>query len=84
MQPYVEGFFSGSFTSNEFLINHEQGCTKSTFPGCVKLGEKLRFANILQAGERNFSTPYSHNLGRSLYCGPVDQSVNSERILWTA
>ena len=76
MQPYVEGFFSGSFTSNnfneflinnfnEFLINHEQGCTKSTFPGCVKLGEKLCFVNILQAGERNFFIPYSHNLGRS-------------------
>ena len=57
MQPYVEGFFSGSFTSNnfnEFLINHEQGCTKSTFPGCVKLGEKLRFVYLPQAGEHNF------------------------------
>ena len=66
MQPYVEGFFSGSFTSNnfnEFLINHEQSCTKSTFPGCVKLGEKLCYVYLLQAGERNFFSSFANNLG---------------------
>ena len=26
---------------------------------------KLRFVSLLQAGGRNFSTPYSHNLGRA-------------------
>ena len=41
-----------------------QRISKECFPGCVKLGEKLRFVYLLQAGERNFFTPYSHNLGR--------------------
>ena len=31
-----------------------QGTSKERFPGCVKLGEKLRFVYLLQAGERNF------------------------------
>ena len=43
-----------------------QGCSKTWAPGCVKLGEKVVFINLLQAGERNFFTPYSHNLGSIL------------------
>ena len=39
------------------------GCTKMNFPDCVKLGKNLLFVHIQQAGERNFFTPFSHNLG---------------------
>ena len=46
-----------------FCWKHIQGCTKRLFPGCVKLDEKLRFVYLLQAGERNFFTPFSYNLG---------------------
>ena len=40
-------------------------------PSYLKMGEKLRFVYLLQAGERNFSTLNSHNLGRALKCSPV-------------
>ena len=43
-----------------------QGTSKERFPGCVKLGEELRFVYLWQAGERNFFTPYSPNLGSIL------------------
>ena len=39
-----------------------QGCTKITFPGCVKLDEKVAFVLLRQAGEHNLFT-YSHNQG---------------------
>ena len=40
-------------------------CTKKNFPGCVTMGEKVAFFfYLLQAGEPNISTPYSHSLGR--------------------
>ena len=40
-----------------------QGCTKRWASSCVKLGEKLRFVHLRQAGERNFFTSFSQNLG---------------------
>ena len=33
--------------------------------------KKLRFVYLLQAGERNFSTTYSLNLGRAFKCSPA-------------
>ena len=36
-----------------------QGTSKERLPGCVKLGKQVLF--LLQAGERNFFTPYSRN-----------------------
>ena len=36
---------------------------------------KLRFVYLLQAGERNFLTPYSHNPGGAFYCSPVQSSA---------
>ena len=40
-----------------------QGTSKERFLGCVK---KFSFVYLLQAGERNFFTPYSHKLGSIL------------------
>ena len=36
---------------------------------------KLRFANLLQAEERNFLTPCSYNLGIAYQCSPVQCAV---------
>ena len=48
-----------------------QGCTTRALPGCVTVSKNLRFCNLLQAGEHNCITPYSHNLGRFFQCIPV-------------
>ena len=47
-----------------------QGCTKITFPGCVKLDEKVAFVLLRQAGERDFShihTTREDNFSAALY-----------------
>ena len=41
-----------------------QGTTKRLFPGFVKLGEWLRFVDLLQAGERKFITPLNATHGK--------------------
>ena len=52
----------GESTDSITTLGSLQGTSKERFPGCVKFGGKLRFVYLLQAGERNFFTPYSHNL----------------------
>ena len=47
-----------------------QGCSKRWAPGCVNFGEKLRFVYLLLAGNRNFFTSFSHNLGSIFYSIP--------------
>ena len=47
-------------------------------PGCVKWGEKLRFVDLLQAGERNFFTSFYTQPGACLLehpCPVVQKNV---------
>ena len=61
-QKSTEGERRGVHSSSARAV---QSSAKRLFPGCVKLDEKLCFVYLLQAGERNFFTPHSHNLGRA-------------------
>ena len=45
-----------------------QGCTKITFPGCVKLGEKVAFCSLFTAGWR---TKFFTQPGKVILCCPV-------------
>ena len=40
--------------------------------GCVKLGEKFALCSTSKAGEHNFFTSFSHNLGSTFYSISVD------------
>ena len=45
--------------------------------------KQLRFVYLLQVGERNFYTPYSHNLGIAFQCIPVVSWPNIHLLIWT-
>ena len=44
-------------------MNELQGIPKRSAPGCVKKGEKVAFYLPTAGRNRNFLTPYLHNLG---------------------
>ena len=54
---------------NQFQIHnlglYLQGWTKRWSPGSVNMRRKIAFSCLLQAGERNFFSLYSQNLGTS-------------------
>ena len=56
LRPSLKSSLEGS------LCKPLQGCSKWWAPGCVKLGKKLHFVYLVQAGEHNFFTSFSHIL----------------------